>query len=458
MLCSDPYGNAAVGRGGCPFSERMKVLTRYLLVSHVGPFIFAFVALTGVILINTLAKEMAKLAGKGLPLRVVAEFFVLSLPANIALTLPMAVLVAVLYTFSQMAAENEITALRASGVDLRRAVVPLVVTAAIIAGGMIWFNDRVLPEANYRWRLLMTDVAQTSPLVAIREQTVNPIRSSDGSSRYYLRAARVDAQTSRLWDVTIVDMNNSNVSRTIYADSGRMALTPDGSDMVLTLYAGTIREVDFSQPETFQRMEFQEQVLRMAGIRQQLERTAESSYRTDRDMTVGMMRTRIDSLRVQRATLLASEEPAPSAGMSDGPMGRTARLRSLGFQIREYDVEIQKKFAIAVATLVFVLIGVPIALRFPRGGVGMVIAVSITIFGIYYVGLIGGESLADEGYVSPMIAMWATNVVMGTLGLFALMKVGREHSTGRGGGWGDLPRWMKRPAIPRRRDRREAAS
>jgi len=145
----------------------MKVLTRYLLRSHIGPLLFAFVALTGVILINTLARSLADLAGKGLPTHIFFEFFILSLPANIALTLPMSVLVAVLFVFSQMAAENEITALRASGVDLRRMIVPLLFVATIIAGIMVWFNNEVLPAANYRGRLLMTDVAQTSPLLAL---------------------------------------------------------------------------------------------------------------------------------------------------------------------------------------------------------------------------------------------------------------------------------------------------
>jgi len=107
----------------------MKVLTRYLLRAHIGPFFFAFGALTGVILINTIARQMADLAGKGLTSDVIFQFFVLSLPSNIALTLPMAVLVAVLYTFSQMAAENEISALKASGIDLRRMVLPLLLIA-----------------------------------------------------------------------------------------------------------------------------------------------------------------------------------------------------------------------------------------------------------------------------------------------------------------------------------------
>jgi lipopolysaccharide export system permease protein len=345
-------------------------------------------------------------------------------------------------------------------VDLRRAVVPVFVVGAIIACTMVWLNDRVLPASNYRWRLLMSDVAQTSPLVALREQTVNPIRSGDGRSQYFLRAARIDAQTSRLWDVTIVDMSAPNVSRTIYADSGRMALSPDGTDMVLTLFTGTIREVDLSEPAAFQQMGFEQQVMRMRGIRQQLERTTESSYRTDRDMTVGMMGSRIDSLTAEIARLRDPDYLfAPSGAIEEGPTGRASRIRGITSQIRAYRVEIHKKFSIATATLVFVLIGVPIALRFPRGGVGMVIGVSIFMFGFYYVGLIGGESLANEGYVPPVWAMWATNVIMGLLGVFGLARVGREHSTGRGAGWGDLPRWLRWRATRRTpAERAEAAS
>ena len=80
----------------------------------------------------------------------------------------------------------------------------------------------------------------------------------------------------------------------------------------------------------------------------------------------------------------------------------------------------------------------------------MVIAASLLIFSIYYVGLIGGESLADAGRMAPAIAMWQTNAIFGTLGLFGMWRVGRERSSGRGGGWGDLPRWLRRPALRRR--------
>jgi len=181
----------------------MKVLTRTLLRAHVGPFLFAFFALSGVVLVNTLARQLAELAGRGLPARVVGEFVLLSLPANVALTAPMAVLVAVLYTFSQMTMENEITALKASGIDQRRLGVPLLVAGLLGAAGLAWFNDRVLPEANHRWRLLMNDIARTSPLLVVQEQTLTPIPSLDGRTRYVLRADRIDATGNRLWGVTL---------------------------------------------------------------------------------------------------------------------------------------------------------------------------------------------------------------------------------------------------------------
>ncbi|HSL71878.1 MAG TPA: LptF/LptG family permease, partial [Longimicrobiales bacterium] len=123
----------------------MRILTRYFLRSHLGPFFFSLTVLTSLLFVNTVARRFEELAGKGLPTSVIFEVFVFSLPHILALTLPMAVLVAVLYAFSQLTAENEITALKANGVSLRRLLVPLVVAGTLLAGFMVWFNDSVLP-------------------------------------------------------------------------------------------------------------------------------------------------------------------------------------------------------------------------------------------------------------------------------------------------------------------------
>lgn len=103
-----------------------------------------------------------------------------------------------------------------------------------------------------------------------------------------------------------------------------------------------------------------------------------------------------------------------------------------------YGVEIQKKFSLAAACIVFVLVGAPIALRFPRGGVGLVIGVSFAVFAIYYVGLIGGESLANNNIITPFWAMWADNVIFVIVGLILLSRMGHEGVTSRGGSMGEF--------------------
>jgi lipopolysaccharide export system permease protein len=389
----------------------MSILTRYLLRAHLGPFCFAFLALTGVMLVNTVVRRLAELSGKGIPAEVLGEFFLLSLPPVVALTLPMSVLVAVLYTFAQLAAENEITALRASGVDLRRMGLPLLAAAGMITGGMVWFNDRVLPETNQRLATLIADLARTSPLLAFREQALNPIRTPEGTA--YLQARRIEVGSGRLRDVAIFDAREPNTGRTIYADSGRMALDRGRTVLHLTLYDGHMRRLDFARPEEFQRLGFHSYRMRMPDVAQRLQRT-ESDRRDDRSMTVAMMRARIDTLRAEVG------RPAPETDFQRR-------------QIRALQVEIHKKYSIAAATLIFVLLGVPLALRFPHGGLGMVISLSIPIFGLYYLGLEGGETLADAGYAPPALAMWIVNALLGTVGTALLLRLGRERSTARGG-------------------------
>jgi lipopolysaccharide export system permease protein len=107
-------------------------------------------------------------------------------------------------------------------------------------------------------------------------------------------------------------------------------------------------------------------------------------------------------------------------------------LREAQRVINGNQVEIEKKFAIAAACFIFVLLGAPIALRFPRGGVGMTIGVSLGVFGVYYVGLIVGELFARRGQISPFWAMWAANIGLLIIGLWLTAQLGREGATSRG--------------------------
>ena len=153
----------------------MKILRRYILREHVGPFIAALGVLIGLMLLNQLARRFSDLVGKGLPWYVIAEVFGLSIPFILAMVIPMAVLVAALYTFNRLTADNEVTAFKASGVGLLHLMFPVLVSATLLAGGMVWFNDTLLPESNHALRKLLSDIGRKRPTFELRERVVNEV-------------------------------------------------------------------------------------------------------------------------------------------------------------------------------------------------------------------------------------------------------------------------------------------
>ncbi len=510
----------------------MKILTRYVLREHMAPFVAALGVLTGLMLLNQLARRFSDLVGKGLPWYVIAEVFGLSIPFIIAMTMPMAVLVAVLYTFSRLAGDNEITAFKAGGVSLVRLMVPVLLASGVVAGGMTWFNDRVLPESNHALRQLLSDIGRKQPTFELRERVVNEIVPN----KLFLQAARIDRVRSMLRDLVIFDLGRPAVERTIYADSGLMAFNAAQTDLYLTLFDGSMHELDTNDPAMNQLTHYAKQIIRVSGVSNELERGTGSDWRGDREMNIAMMKEEVRSRRARltelrdslalyvealtppldttssasagipsptrsddpsdaedaaqrqrsieraraaaaqtlasdsssKAVAIPAEVNRKAAGLPQPLKGRFNPLRRGGWpptgdavtfaaqvrselqrmasraelqqrEVNKYSVEIQKKYAIPVAAIVFVLIGAPVAVRFPRGGIGMVIGVSLTVFCVYYVFLIGGEDIADRGFMSPFWAMWTPNAIFTALGAFILLLVTRSGTRGRGSGLSRLP-------------------
>lgn len=492
------------------FDESVKIINRYVLREHVGPLVFALSALTSLLLLNYIAKRFGQFVGKGLDWSVILEFVLLSIPFTIAMTIPMAVLVATLYAFSRLAAENEITAFKASGVSIRRLLTPVVIAASFLAVLMVGFNDQVLPAANYRLSILQNDIFRKKPTLALRERVTNRV-----TDNFWISASRITQGTGRMQDVVIYDFADPARPRTVYADSGTLAFTADERNLQLTLFGGAVQEFPPNDRTQLQRTRFERNDYVVRDVGNQLERSGGAQVKGDREMTVCEMQARYDSVAVEydrqhdrldslaatmraggdtvtvpqrRATfteyglgalyckLLDRIAPAeahaaavaqdstpgaaaPRARPSFAPStgGEAAALADLRLQtqikrdfLNTYDVEIQKKFALAVACVVFVILGAPIALRFPRGGVGLVIGVSLGVFALYYIALIAGETVANKGYLPPFAAMWAANVLFGGVGLLLLLRLGREGATGRGGDLGEMIEAM-RERFSRRR-------
>jgi lipopolysaccharide export system permease protein len=130
-----------------------------------------------------------------------------------------------------------------------------------------------------------------------------------------------------------------------------------------------------------------------------------------------------------------SPGPTPRVRLSTWSDVATAadRVREADRRADRYSVEVHKKWAISLACISFVIVGIVMALRFPRAGIGLVIGGGLAVFSVHYVGLTAGESLADRGHLTPWVAMWTPNIVLTVLGIMGLLRVSRESGTTRGG-------------------------
>src|SRR2546428_276512 len=301
----------------------VRILSRYVLRQHLAPLVFALAALTCFLLIQQVAKQLGNLVGKGLPWGVIVEVFVLSIPFIVATTLPMAVLVAVLYVLTHLAADNEITAMKAGGVSVGRLLAPVLAGATCVAVLAFLWNDQVLPRANHQLRMLLVDIQRKKPSFSLREQVINEVVAG----QFFLRAARIDPASNRLKDVTIYDLEDAERRRIISADSGRMAYTPGGRDLYLTLLDGDIREVNRSDPTQFDRTLYVVNKIRVQNVGNTLQRTENDTYRSDREMGICEMRGVVAA--AQRARPVARDRRDRRGGAA-GPRRAPARreLRS----------------------------------------------------------------------------------------------------------------------------------
>src|SRR2546426_6917288 len=208
----------------------VRILSRYILRQHLPPLGYAIAALTFAMLVNQVAKQFGNFVGKGLPWSVILEVFALSIPFIVAMTLPMAVLVAVLYTFSHLAADNEVTAMKANGISVGRILAPVLGGAALMSVVSLFWNDQVLPRSNHPLRTLLVDIQRKKPTFQLKEQVINEVVAG----QFFLRAPRIDPATNGLNDVTIYDLEDPHPRRIIMADPGRMAHTARGARPFLT--------------------------------------------------------------------------------------------------------------------------------------------------------------------------------------------------------------------------------
>lgn len=435
----------------------MRLLRWYILKQHLVPFILGFGVVTFILVMDVLFDYLDLMVNRGVSPVIVLQLFALSLGYIVALSTPCAVLVAVLMTFGRLAQDNEITALRASGVHLAGVLIGPVAAAILLAIGLTLFNNHVLPETNHAFANLLIDIGRMRPTVRLQEGTF--ITDFPG---YNLLVKSVNGRTNEMLGVTIYQLNPGGPPTTIIAKRGYLSYTPDGRTAVLQLRDGEIHDIPAEEggSRRYRRLVFKTHVLNIAGAGGILERTVRNT-RSDREMSAReLIAERRGQIEQYRKALDLQSQRIGGLGLADGnrealsraqgitqrlaalvglgqdPIERLARdrpelrpelemwnVQRLAYQrrIAGLSVEIQKKFSLPAACVVFVLLGAPLGMRVRRAGPAVAF-LSVAFFLFYYLCLVGGEELANRLLLPPWLAMWLPNLVLGALGLHWTLK------------------------------------
>lgn len=432
----------------------MLIVWRHILRTHVAPFLSSLAILMGIFLLQFIMKFMDQLVGKGLSAGVIIEVIVFNLAWMVVLAVPMSVLVATLMAFGTLSSTNEITALRASGMSLYKMIAPVFIASLLLSYLLLRFNNDILPDANHKAASLGNDIRRKKPTLSII-----PGLFSQDISGYTILVRKTFESTNDLEGVTIFDNTRPDVTTTITAEKGVVSFSPDYRKLIMDLSDGEIHEVGTPRFQQYRRIRFERHRIAMNAEGFDFQRSQASAFsRGDRELSADDMIQRVDSLRKKRSEfegralgrfkselekLLSGPSPAvqeipvPRMGRQNALTRVTMLLNSVETEFyninehrrkeREYLVEIHKKYAIPVACFIFVLIGAPLGIMARRGTFGVAASLSLGFFLLYWSCLIGGEKLADRGYLEPWIGMWAANVILGILGVYLTLRTAREN-------------------------------
>ena len=404
----------------------MTTTDRQLFRDYLPPFLFALFALTFILFLQQLFKLIDLLVSKGVSFALVSQVFINSLPFIISSTLPMAILVATIMTFGRMAQDNELNVIFASGIRIFRLLLPLLILNAILTGGLILFNNLVVPNSNHRVRRLMIQILRKRPTVKLRSGVF-----IDEFPGYTIYIGSIDTKKSEIKQVTIYEKSSRMI---ITAPYGTTRSLNEGNTIIFNLANGEMHE---PLPDgSYRRVAFKRQELIIHSAQKSKRR--ESSYRGDREMTIGMLDDarrkeeekrsdylkRLRSLTVQALDRYRDQGPG---GISLIYSKIKSEMRKAWFsqkKISRYTVEIQKKLAIPFAVILFLFLGAPLGYLVKRGGVlGGILAIGF--FSLYYILLISGEELADRNMLPADLAIWMPNIVIGIISLHFYLIVDR---------------------------------
>ena len=440
----------------------MRLVSRYLIQELILPFIFSLLIIVFILFINFLLRAIDRFLGKGLDIQTILEYLFLNLAWIIALSVPMAVLIATLMTFGRLSEDNEINAMRASGISFLSIIRAPLIFGLFVASILIYFNNFILPEMNFRARLLSGDIYRKRP-----DMNIEPGIFMDNLPGYSMIIG--EKSNNLMYDVRIFSKGKKESQTSIRANSGNISTLKDA--FLLSLFDGEIHELEIGDYTNYRRIVFKKHNIIIPADDLLLNRR-DSSNRTDREMNVSMMLKKISGYKhrekvvtnrikgaffrvfgdsIEAKNKLIANEIIKGKKLSlenDSTLTKIEirkkerQIRSLERQLKnefsllksyqkssnKYNVEIHKKFSIPFACILFVLLGAPLGVMAKRGGFAVSTSLSFFFFLVYYVLLLGCEKMADRNLLNAGTGMWFPNLIMFIISFYLTIYTVREQA------------------------------
>ena len=451
----------------------MKKLDRFILKSFAGPFVAILLVVIFILMMQFLWLYIDELVGKGLGLRVIAEFLLWGSCTMLPLSLPLATLLSSMMTIGQMGENSELLALKASGISLTRIMRPLFLTSAVISVLTLFIVNDLVPYATNKIYTLRDDIGKTKSEIKIPVGVFY-----DGIDGYVLRIGGRNNATGMMYDVLVYDHSNRKGStHTTVADSGIIRMSKAKDYLTFMLYNGN----DYQETNTkknndttlaLQKVSFarQEMIIPLSNYAFEKSDTARFSDQV-KSMDLKRLRSERDSLqkgadihleqhvvdgRKQMQLSFASQLDTAAArkirsefDYSDsiavwsdlqarirGYETALSNVRQFENTLRNYSyesfkyttiltlakVEIANKFAQALACLILFFIGAPMGALIRKGGLGTSAIVSVLFFLLWWVIYITGVKIAKDGGTSAFTGTFAANIVLFAIGMFLSYK------------------------------------
>ncbi len=437
----------------------MSLIHRYIIRSIIPPFILGASTVIFLFLFQFLVNHLNKFLGKGLSYWIIFQLLGYNLSWMFVLSVPIGVLFGTLMAFGNLSANHEVTVIKSGGTSLIKMMYPIMILGLLLAIFLFWFNDKILPETNHMASVLLHDVTRKKPTM-----TIEAGQFSTDLDGYTILARSLDSASGVLKGVTIYDNTNGQRTSLVSADSGTIEFSADYSKFIIFLKQGEIHQIIPNRLEDFRKIEFNQYQIVIPASGFAFVRSNENMIsRGDREMKIADMsrivqestknsdsaKSRVEKRLSKHYKFLAGIEPNPvnitlntnkALTWSYGLHEVEKRINIIKADIvsdinqtqdftqraNQYKVEIYKKYSIPFACFLFVLVGCPLGIMTKKGNFGISAGISIFFYIFSWISLIGGEKLADRGFLSPFVSMWLGNFSIFIIGIFLIIRANNE--------------------------------